>query len=89
MSQIKDIAIHVNMVATPEMNKHAMTGPEGDHDLPFQIFRYLTGYDEALTEIRRLRDALEKIKHLVTYPNGIDAYIVADKALKTEEVSSE
>ena len=48
---LEQIKVHLEMMVTPQMKKHAMTGPEGDHDLPFQVYRYLLGYDEALEEL--------------------------------------
>jgi len=68
MSQIKDIETHVSMLATARMKKHAMTGSEGDHDLSFQIFRYLSGYDDALNDLERLQQEIVDIKESMIEP---------------------
>lgn len=77
MSQIEDIAIHVDTLSTDEMRKHACTGPEGDHDLPFQIFRYLVGYDEALTEARAYKQGA-----------ACDSKIIHEQAAEIERLAS-
>lgn len=51
----EDISIHVEMMVTPEMRKHAYASTE--HELDFQIFRLLSGYGEALEELNKLRPA--------------------------------
>ena len=65
MAMIEQVAIHVDMMSTERMRKHACTGPEGDHDLPFQVFRYLSGYDEALGELQVLRDENRRMRDVV------------------------
>jgi hypothetical protein len=53
----KSIATHVSEMVTKEMREHACADAK-DHDLEFQIFRLLSGYDEALEEISRLQGLL-------------------------------
>jgi hypothetical protein len=52
----EDISIHVEMMVTPEMRMHACADPV-HHNLSFQIFRLLSGYGEALEELKKLRPA--------------------------------
>lgn len=50
-----NIKFHIDMMVTDEMRKHAYCSTE--HDLDFQIFRLLSGYELALDEL-----AIEKLK---------------------------
>jgi hypothetical protein len=52
--EAEDIAIHVEMLLTDEMRAHAYADAKA-HDLPFQIFRVLGGYREALAQIATIK----------------------------------
>ena len=62
-----DILTHVVMMVTTEMRIHACADPT-HHDLSFQIFRLLNGYDKALEELNNVRTTIAKIG--VPYPDG-------------------
>lgn len=49
----ESIVTHMDILCTDEIRKHAYCSKE--HDLDFQIFRILTGYDEALNELNKLK----------------------------------
>jgi len=49
---IKDIEIHLEMLLTDDMKRHAYISDE--HDLSFKIFRLLGGYDQALEFIKKI-----------------------------------
>ena len=85
------IAVHVEVMATEQMRKHACTGHEGDHDLPFQVFRYLSGYDEALTEIQALRERVEKLEeaHRFVMIAAVNEENVMDPEKECAEISAE
>jgi len=56
---VKDIKIHMEMLCTDEIRRHACAST--DHDLQFQIFRILGGYDELLQERKNLRQESKPI----------------------------
>jgi len=51
----ENIQNHVEMLVTTEMRAHAYADAKA-HDLSFQIFRLLSGYDQALQEISELKE---------------------------------
>jgi hypothetical protein len=55
----ENIQIHVEMLVTPEMRAHACADANA-HDLSFQIFRLLNGYDQALQKLKETNDDSEK-----------------------------
>lgn len=55
-----DVKIHFEMLCTDRMRRHAYADPVA-HDLAFQVFRILSGYEQALEESAQLdRDILTK-----------------------------
>ena len=64
--QINNIKTHLEMMLTPSICEHAVidTRPVSGHSIDFQVFRLLSGYGDLLSEIQRLRKALEAIYNL-------------------------
>jgi hypothetical protein len=69
---IQDIKVHMEMLCTDEMRAHACASA-AEHDLQFQIFRILGGYEELLQERKTMlteEQALKLLKHF--WPMGDD-----------------
>ena len=49
--EVKDIEIHMDMLCGDNMREHAVIDRK-HHTLPFQIFRLLGGYNEALEKLK-------------------------------------
>lgn len=66
-----NIKIHVEMLVDDRMRTHAYASTT--HDLDFQIFRIITGYDEALDKIDQLeKDKQELIDKIKDWENRLD-----------------
>ena len=59
---IKSIEVHMEMLLSDEIKQHAVIDTNR-HDLPFQIFRLLCGYNEALEELDDLKTSIEEQKN--------------------------
>ena len=55
----ENVQTHIEMLVTPEMRAHACADANA-HDLSFQIFRLLNGYDQALQELKEANNDSEK-----------------------------
>lgn len=67
--QINNIKTHLEMMLTPAICEHAVIGthPVSGHSIDFQVFRLLSGYDDLLSEIQRLREALGKAQQDINW----------------------
>jgi hypothetical protein len=56
----KDIETHIEMLVDDDMRSHALAST--DHDTAFQIFRLLSGYRLALTQLTECKAQIEAMK---------------------------
>lgn len=68
--EAEQIAIHVEMLLDDEMRAHAYADAKA-HDLPFQIFRVLRGYREAIIQLAALKAQRDE---LLAAANRIEAW---------------
>lgn len=59
--ELDNIKIHMGMLCTDEIRAHACASAT-EHDLNFQIFRILGGYDEALKTIAAMQRQIDQLK---------------------------
>jgi hypothetical protein len=66
--ELESIQIHMDMLLTDRICEHAVISTK-DHDMPFQIFRLLSGYEEALEQIdqftKEKKEFIERYKDLL------------------------
>ena len=55
----ENVATHVEVLVTEEMRRDAYTSTE--HDLSFQVYRLLVGYEETLAQRQMVCDKLERV----------------------------
>ena len=63
--EIKDIEVHMDMLCDTVMRNDACVDKDA-HTLPFQIFRILGGYNDALERLKRL-DWFERAQFVIGY----------------------
>ncbi|MDA3855048.1 MAG: hypothetical protein PF569_02230 [Candidatus Woesearchaeota archaeon] len=69
---LENIEVHLEMMLTEEIKSHAVISEE-HHSIDTQVFRLLSGYDEALVNIKKLESLLkDSLRH------QYDAFIKAD-----------
>lgn len=59
--KLSNIKTHVDVLATKRMREHALSHAT-EHPIDFQVFRFLTGYEEALEEIEKQREIINFTK---------------------------
>lgn len=63
---LRNIKCHVDMTVTDRMRQHAYASVT-EHPLDFQVFRLLTGYDEALEEIEELKAEVARKEYALDF----------------------
>lgn len=58
---LNNIKTHIDMLADPRMRRHAYID-KSIHPIDFQVFRVLTGYNEALEELEKQKELITTIK---------------------------
>lgn len=79
------IRIHVEMLVDERMRAHAYA--DVTHDLHFQVFRLITGYEEALNQLAE--EQLEK-KHLYEkYKDALNRIIELEEEIKNAKINND